>query len=189
MYTIKNYTRPRDTQALYSLLYEIKEELRLNNMETVREVVDRSFEKGGVIAAYDKALLCGMMGYFWGEPDHDFTNTDVVFMYVAGILPNYRRRRLFPYALKVALEQFKQAGGREIRLQAEKGNTYTNRLYARFAKPLGEGLSLNGVEAVTYGGTIDEALHSLVRSQRPSPHHPHPPVPPQNGHMYPLMDS
>lgn len=189
MYTIKNFTRPRETQALYSFLFEIKEELRLNDMETVKGVVDRCFEKGGVIAAYDEALLCGMMGYFWGEPAYDFANTDVVFMYVAGILPHYRRRLLFPYALKQALELFKESGCREIRLQAEKSNPYTNRLYARFAKPLCEAITQNGIEAVTYGGTIDEALLTLRRSQRPTPHQLHPPIPQQNSHMHPLLNS
>ena len=57
-------------------------------------------------------------------------------------------------------------GKREIRLQAEAANPYTNKLYGRFASFMYASKTLRGVPVNTYGGPIDTALNHLDLRRR-----------------------
>lgn len=168
-YTIQLCDQKTDRNAVVDLLFALKEELLLDDRSTAEDVADRCFENGGVFGAYDEGKrLIGMCGFFYGEPDHDFRNKDVVFMYVAGILPEYRLSRVFHHGLIEMLQAFKEDGHHEIRLQAQATNPYTNGLYSRFAAKVGEGRSHLGRSVNTYGGTIDNALWYLRHGRRRS---------------------
>jgi len=156
----------KDQQAVTDMLYALKDDLCLPNREAARKIVELCFEKGGVIGVYDGSLLCGMAGFFYGEPEQNFRNREIAFLYVAGILPRYRLSRVFRNGLIFALQMFKGMAFQEIRMQARAGDPYTNGLYARFATRLGESKSLRGDTVFTYGGTIDDALSYLQRRKR-----------------------
>ena len=169
-YTFRVCDPTHGRDAVVDLLFALREELMLPDRPTAAKVADRCFENGGVLGAYDQGRLVGMCGFFYGEPDREFRNKEVAFMYVAGILPAYRLSRVFRQGLIHTLQEFKRSGRCEIRLQARTTDPYTNRLYSRFATRLGEGKSLLGRSVTTYGGSIDDALtylrHGLRRASR-----------------------
>jgi hypothetical protein len=156
----------KDQDAVTDMLYAIKDDLCLANREAARKIATLCFEKGGVIGVYDGALLCSMGGFFYGEPEQDFSNKEVGFIYVAGILPDYRLSRVFFRGLVFTLQAFAAIGFQEFRLQARASDPYTNGLYGRFAARLGEGKSLRGDPVITYGGPVDDALAFLQRGMR-----------------------
>ena len=131
-YTFKQCTRADETKIV-DFLVTIKDELLLPDREAISNMMAFIFAHGGVIAAYDNDKLCGMLGFFYGEPAHEFSNRHVAFLYVAGIAPQYRLSRVFHKGLLFALRKLQAMGLREIRMQAEAVNPYTNKLYARFA--------------------------------------------------------
>lgn len=183
-YTFKNLVQYQSSDAIIKLIFALKDELYLVDETAVQNVLDLCFQKGGFIVGYRQKTPCAMMGYFWGEPRLNFANREVAFMYMAGILKPFRHTAVFLQGLSFGLQTFQAAGAREVRLQAEKANPYTNRLYRRFAKPLSSDRSLNGKEVITYGATIEAALATLNFDSRSAHHHaPHP----QNQHMSQLM--
>ncbi len=165
-FSAKLCDQKQDTRAVTEMLYALKDDLCLLNREAAQKIVELCFKKGGVIGVYDGSLLCGMAGFFYGEPEQNFRNTDVAFLYVAGILPQYRLSRVFLRGLVFALQSFEMMGFQEFRLQARAIDPYTNKLYGRFANKLAESKSLRGDAVVTYGGMIDEALGYLQWSKR-----------------------
>ncbi|MCA9939374.1 MAG: hypothetical protein KC418_12065 [Anaerolineales bacterium] len=175
-FTFKSCIQIEDEDAIVELLFTVKDELYLPDKQVIRAIVSNLFAHGGVIGAYHGRQLCGMMGYFLGSPEQEYANKEVAFLYVGCILPSYRLTRMFHGGLLFALQQFATIGVREIRLQAEAANPYTNRLYARFAQPLSHGKSLRGVPVITYGGSLQVALNHLAPRQRALPALPPPHV-------------
>lgn len=165
-FTSRLCDQEKDQEAVTNMLYAIKDDLCLPNREAAQKIATLCFEKGGVMGVYDGALLCGMGGFFYGEPEQDFRNKEVGFIYVAGILPEYRLTRVFFRGLVFTLQTFAAIGLQEFRLQARASDPYTNGLYGRFAARLGEGKSLRGDPVITYGGPVDEALDRLQRKMR-----------------------
>jgi hypothetical protein len=162
-FTTKLCDREKDLSAVTDMLFALKDDLCLSNREAAQRIVELCFEKGGVFGVYDGDLLCGMAGFFCGEPDRDFGNKEIAFLYVAGILPQYRLSRVFLRGLIFALQTVEARGFQEIRLQARATDPYTNKLYERFAHKVAEGKSLRGDPVITYGGTIEEGLARLQR--------------------------
>jgi hypothetical protein len=150
-----------DEPAVIDFLMTVKDELYLPDREAVVDMLNLIYAKGGIVGAFDGDTLCGMMGFFYGEPDQAYANTEVVFLYVAAIADEYRLSRVFHKGLSFALRTFEQMGKREIRLQAEAANPYTNKLYGRFASFLYESKTLRGIPVNTYGNSIDAALSRL----------------------------
>ena len=164
--TCRDCTREIDLPAVVDMLFAIKEDLCIPDRASAHRIVDLCFSQGGVIGVYDDQLLCGMTGYFCGEPELEFANKEIAFLYVAGILPSHRLSRVFHTGLVFALKAFQENGCAEIRLQARASDPYTNGLYARFARRLGESRSIRGDKVITYGGTVKEALNHLMRRSR-----------------------
>ncbi|MCA9996529.1 MAG: hypothetical protein KDE56_12310 [Anaerolineales bacterium] len=164
-----------DRQTAVSFLYQNKEELHLADETAVSQVVDLVFDKGGVFGGFDRQQqMQGMLGFFFGEPQQEYRNKEVLFMYVAAIAPSYRLTRMFHTALTTALHEFQKMGLEEIRLQAEDIDRYTNKLYGRFAQPISEDVTIRGIKVITYGGSIENALAYLQRGRQPQFHHtPH----------------
>ncbi len=169
-----------DEQAVVDFLFSVKEDLALADRTAAAKVVSLAFDRGGIFAGYDQGGIKAMLGYFLGEPDRDFANKEVIFMYVAAIARPYRLTRAFHKGLTQALRDFQAMGCRGIRLQARKADPYTNKLYGRFAQLIAEGKSPRGDAVMTYGGRIEDALYYLERGRRkrpfaaamnPTPHH------------------
>lgn len=156
----------RDEAVLADFIMTVKDELYLPDRAAVTAMLDLLYREGGICAVYDRDTICGVLGFFYGEPARDFGNKEVVFLYVAAIAPAYRLSRVFHYGLLSALRAFQRQGKREIRLQAEAANPYTNKLYSRFAACLYPGYSLRGVPVNTYGGEITQALAALNGRRR-----------------------
>ena len=171
-YSYKFCVQTEDQEAIIDLLFSIREELCLPDRQSCRKITELCFTHGGVFGAYDGTLLVGMMGFFYGEPQCDYANKDVVFMYVAGILPEYRHSRIFLTGLCKVLLAFQAKGVQGLKLQAAANNPYTNRLYGRFAQLIGNGRSLRGFETVTYGSSIHDALNRVQRGRRQRMRHP-----------------
>lgn len=168
-FTFKVCKPQEDRPAIVDLLVSLKSELYLPDRQVAAEITNRCFTHGGVIGGYDVTRLGGMMGYFYGEPDQDFANKKIAFLYVAGICEAYRRTGMFRQGLVFGLNEMQKQGAQSIRLQAETSNLYTNSLYGRFATALREDKNLRGIPVITYGGSIEDALHYLERRKRPLP--------------------
>jgi hypothetical protein len=164
-YTYKQCTRD-DEPAIVDFLMSVKHELYLPDRDAIKQMMTMIFKQGGVVGAFCGGELVGMMGFFYGEPGQSYHNKNVVFLYVAAIDPAFRLSRLFHQGLRFALQEFEKMGKREIRLQAEAANPYTNKLYGRFAAFLYASKSLRGVPVNTYGGPIDTALNRLDLRRR-----------------------
>ena len=165
-YTFKSCVQNDDQEEIIDLLYELKDELYLPDRAVCQQITELCFANGGVIGGYDGDFLCAMMGYFYGTPECDYVNSEVVFMYVAGIRKPYRMTRVFLNGLIFSLQQFQKAGAVAIRLQAEARNPYTNKLYSRFACPTGRSKSLRGKVVITYSGSIKDALDYVQSGKR-----------------------
>lgn len=165
-----------DRLAVIDVYHEIRDELCLPDQTAVTKMVDLIFERGGVTGGYagTEQKLVGALGYFLGDPGEQFADPTVLFLYVGAILPDYRGSRLFRGGLCYTLRRMSQVSVTRIRLQAETTNPFTNKLYSRFATPIGQGKSLRGRDVITYEATVGDALNSLSRSRRayaPTPHH------------------
>ena len=173
-YEMKNCQPNADRQAVIDLFYAVKEELYLPDRSAVEKMVDLIFAHGGVVGGYYAGQLVGAMGYFFGDPSEQFADKSILFMYVGAILPEHRGSRLFLQGLRFSLRQMQATPVAQIRLQAEAANSFTNRLYSRFAKPVGRSRSLRGVEVITYGNELGAALRTLgirpARVAAPTPH-------------------
>ena len=165
-YSYKFCVQSEDQEAIIDLLFSLREELCLPDRQSCQKITEHCFAHGGVFGAYDGPLLTGMMGFFYGEPGCDYANKEVVFMYVAGIRPEYRLSRIFLIGLRIVLQAFQEKGLKGLKLQAAANNPYTNRLYSRFADHIGSGVSLRGYKTVTYGSSIHDALKRLQRGKR-----------------------
>jgi hypothetical protein len=152
-----------DETILNDFLMTVKDELYLPDREAVTSMSELVFTNGGFVGAFQQEKLCGTMGFFYGEPDQAFRNTEVVFLYVAAIADEFRLSRVFHKGLLFALREFEQMDKREIRLQAEAANPYTNKLYGRFASFLYTSKTLRGISVNTYGDSIGNALNCLDR--------------------------
>ena len=97
---------------------------------------------------------------------------------MAAILPDFRGTRLFHSSLTTLLHKMQKEGIMTIRMQAEVINPFTNKLYGSFARKLGPGKTLRGIDVNVYGAPITEALAALPGRKRPfaaayapTPHH------------------
>lgn len=161
-----------DGDTTVDFLFLQKDELYLPDRTAVSQVINLLFEKGGIFGAFDQQQqMHAMLGFFFGEPAQDFRNKDILFIYVTAISRSYRLTRLFRDGFAYCLRQFQDMGLHEIRMQAGETDRYTNKLYGRFAHPLGQGKTLRGKPVITYGNTIDGALASLEMRQRATLQH------------------
>lgn len=161
-----------DELTTIDFLFEQKDELYLPDKTAVSQVIELLFSKGGIFGAFDQQQrMQAMLGFFFGEPSKDYANKETSFIYVTAIARSYRLTRLFRDGFAYSLRQLQQMGVREIRLQAGETDPYTNKLYGRFANPLGKGKTLRGKPVITYGNTVENALASLETRRRTSIQH------------------
>ena len=158
-----------DREVVIDFFVAVKDDLHLPDRKTVANLTDLVFAHGGVFGVYHENKMVGALGYFFGDPAHNFMNKEILFLYVAAILPDYRGTHMFSTGLSYFLRcmQTQPAPVTQIRLQAEATNPFTNKLYGRFATPLGPGKSLRGNDVITYGATLEEALAALAGRKRP----------------------
>lgn len=182
-YTFEHLANYAAYEELFNFLNQLRDELYLADETAVYDVLERCYQRGGFLAGYAQGELCAVLGYLLGEPKKGYVNREVALLYVAGILKPYRRTGLFLQGLRFSLELLNEMDVCEIRLQAEAANPYTNRLYGRFAQPLGPARSLNDKEVITYGASVKQALASLELGKEPLAH-PRPTQKPH--HMDPL---
>lgn len=162
--------QPDERNAVTDVYFANKEELCLPDRSAAEQVTELLFCKGHVVGGYHNDKLVGALGYFLGEPQHDFSNNEVLYLYVGAILPAYRLTRLFHHGLLFTLQMYQGTAVTQIRLQAEAANPYTNKLYGRFAQPVARGKSPRGVPVTTYGSSIEDAIAYLTRRKRKSVH-------------------
>jgi hypothetical protein len=170
---MSNYTyrlcRPDEKEAVTDVFFATQEALCLPDRATAAKITERLFARGHLLGGYHNSRLVGVLGYFLGDPQDDFASSDVLYLYVGAILPEYQLTRLFYHGLLFILNFYQGTAVTQLRLQAEKANPYTNKLYGRFAQPLAEGKSPRGVPVITYGGSIEEAIAYLSRGKRRRP--------------------
>jgi hypothetical protein len=158
-----------EKEAVTDVFFATQEALCLPNRAAAAKITKTLFADGHLLGGYHNNKLVAVLGYFLGEPKHDFANNDVLYLYVGAILPEYQLTRLFYHGLLFILHLYQGTAVTQLRLQAEKANPYTNKLYGRFAQPIAEGKSPRGVPVITYGGSIEEAIAYLSRGKRPKP--------------------
>ena len=158
-----------EKEAVTDVFFANQEALCLPDRAAAAKISDLLFAKGHVLGGYHNDQLVATLGYFLGEPAHNFANSEVLYLYVGAILPAYQLTRLFYHGLLFILQHYQGTAVTQLRLQAEKANPYTNKLYGRFAHPIAEGKSPRGVPVITYGGSIEEAIAYLARGKRKRP--------------------
>ena len=161
--------QPNEKEAVTDVFYANREALCLPDRAATAKVSELLFTQGQVLGGYHGNKVVGALGYFLGEPQHNFANNDVLYLYVGAILPEYQLTRLFYHGLLFILQLYQGTAVTQIRLQAEAANSYTNKLYGRFAQPIGKEKSPRGVPVITYGGSIEAALVYLSRGKWPRP--------------------
>ncbi|MCA9944641.1 MAG: hypothetical protein KC449_14225 [Anaerolineales bacterium] len=166
--------QPDENEAVTDLFWANAAALCLPDRDAAAKVAEHIFSNGQVLGGYHQDRLVGALGYFLGEPKHNFSNKEVLFMYVGAILPEYQLTRLFYHGLLFILQMYQGTAVTQIRLQAEAANPYTNKLYGRFTQPIAKEKSPRGVPVITYGGSIEEAIAYLSRGKKPRPKPPTP---------------
>jgi hypothetical protein len=162
--------QPDEKEAVTDVYFANREALCLPDRDAAAKVTELLFAKGQVTGGYHGEKLVGALGYFLGEPQHDFANKEVLYLYVGAILPEYQLTRLFFHGLLFTLQRYRETAVTQLKLQAEAANPYTNRLYGRFAKPVAREKSPRGVPVITYGGAIEDAIACLTRRKRKPVH-------------------
>lgn len=158
-----------EKEAVTDVFYANHEALCLPNRAAAAKISDLLFAEGYVLGGYHHNKLVASLGYFLGEPERNFANSEVLYLYVGAILPAYQLTRLFYHGLQFILQHYQGTAVTHIQLQAEKANPYTNKLYGRFAQPIAEGKSPRGVPVITYGGSIEDAIAYLAHGKRKRP--------------------
>ncbi len=161
--------QPDEKEAVTDVFYANQEALCLPDRAAAAKISDLLFTQGYVLGGYHGEKMVAALGYFLGEPKHEFANNDVLYLYVGAILPEYQLSRLFYHGLLFILQMYRETAVTRIRLQAEAANPYTNKLYGRFAQPIAREKSPRGVPVITYGGSIEDAIAYLSRGRRVRP--------------------
>ena len=186
--------KPEEKEAVTDVFYANHEALCLPDRAAAAKISELLFAKGYVLGGYHNGTLVAALGYFLGEPERNFANSEVLYLYVGAILPAYQLTRLFYHGLLFILQQYLGTAVTQLRLQAEANNPYTNKLYGRFAQPIAKEKSPRGVPVITYSASIEGAIAYLSRGKRPSPqrqtpqeyyveHRIRPCVPPHNWNL------
>lgn len=148
-----------DENNLANLLWRQKEDLFLPEFRTAENIVDHIFAKGGALAAFDPyGQMQAMIGFLFGSPADNYADQDTVFIYVAAVEKSYRTSRVFLKGLLALANQSKQLGIETFKLQASLTDAYNNRLYSKFATPVGEGLNPRGYPVMNYSGHMNDIL-------------------------------
>ena len=158
-----------DGEQLADLLWERRDKLFLDDRSAAIKIVDMLFENGGAMGAFDKNnKLQGMIGFFFGEPTKNFTNKNTIFIYVAAISKQYQQSRVFLKGLLLIARQSKQLGIDQFKMQASLTDTYNNRLYSKFAQPMGEEANLRGFPVMSYSGSMQAVLKKFESRIQPA---------------------
>lgn len=150
-----------DEAAIVNFLWSLRDDLLFSERNRVTEIVQLIFAKGGTIVGYHNDVLVAMVGYFLGEPSRKYANKEVGFIYIAGIAQPHRLSRAMWHGLDFTFRHLQELDVNEFRCHAREGDPYTNRLYAHFAKRLGEDVNLRGYPTILYGNTIENVLAYL----------------------------
>ena len=154
-----------DRNAITDFFYQIGDELGLSTRRAAQKITDVVFENGGAIVVHKNEAMIAALGYFLGEPSRKFANKEVGFIYVTAIKKAHRLTFTGWRGMVFAMQHLRTLGVREIRCHARQTDPYTNRLYAHFAKPIGEDVSLRGDPTILYGNTIENVLAYIERVQ------------------------
>lgn len=148
-----------DNNQIVELLWNQREELFLDEKSAAAKIVDLLFEHGGAIGAFDPTgKLQGLIGFFFGDPTENYANKETLFIYVAAISKKYRHSLIFFKGLMAIAKQSKQLGIDNFKMQASLTDRHINRLYSKFAQPLGEDKNIRGYPVMSYGGSMDAVL-------------------------------
>lgn len=158
-----------DASTLIDFFWSLKDDLYLREKADAEKIAADLFERGGAFAGYKDETMIAASGYFLGEPACDYRNKEVGFIHVAGIAKPYRLSRVMRNGFHFMATFFKDAGVTELRFQAKEDDLYINRLYARFAKPLGKDVNLRGIQTILYATTVDHVLDCLTNPPRKRP--------------------
>lgn len=148
-----------DRDKIASFLWQQRDELFLQDHQTAQKITDHLFAKGGAIAAFDPSgNIHGFIGFLFGDPQNEYRDPKTLFIYVAAISKSYRSSRIFIRGLMAIANQSKALGIEKFKMQASIDDAYNNRLYAKFATPLGESVNLRGYPVMSYGGNMSDVL-------------------------------
>ena len=152
-----------DTATIHDFLWSIKDDFvaSLPDKQTIEEITQLLFDKGGALAGYRDDKMIALLGYFWGEPSKDYRNKDVCFVYIIGLTKSLRRTRIVHEGLRYMIETFRSKGIHNLRFQAAETDQYMNRLYSLIAKPLGKEIHRRGFPCILYEATVDEVAAHL----------------------------
>ena len=156
--TIRSLSETHDQSTISEFLFAMKEEFLLPDQAAVDDVIQVLFERGGIVGLYKDERLVGFIGYLLGDPAENYMDKKVGFLYIMGIARQYRLTRVGYDLFRHTMREFERLGLREIRLQAEATNLYTNRLYSRFAKPVGYALTRRGAKVMSYQCALRDVL-------------------------------
>ena len=177
--TIFRVCNENDRSDIGDFLESVKEDFAGFDRNVIDNVVERTFKRGGAIAAYQDKSMVGMLGYLHGEPSLNFANREVGYMYLTALAPRVRLTRVFPDGLLFTMQIMQDIGIEQVRFHALKTNPYTNRLYERFARCIGEEENLRGYVCNLYAASVSEVLASLsgwrrdvIKQPTPDSYHP-----------------
>ena len=165
---------PDDTPLIIDFLLSVKDDFPGFDRQAVEDITRLLFDKGGVLAGFKRGQLIALLGYFLGEPARNYSNEEVGFLYLAALAKSVRMTHVAYQGLRFTIQSLQAMGVREVRFHALLTDRYTNRMYARFARQLGEAESLRGDPTILYGASVDEVLAYLtepkcIPAKRPTP--------------------
>jgi len=152
----------RDHEAMVDFVYELRDDLQINDRAVAEQIVQLVANHGGAFIGTLNGRVISCMGYFFGDPANDFAQKDLCFIYVAGITEEYRCSRVFLDAYRFAMSELSQFEFREVRCQAGMDNPYTNRIYSRLFKLHGTTVNRRGIPVNQYRLPFTEAVERLA---------------------------
>lgn len=126
--------------------------------------VDSFLERGKILIAERQTEPIGLVGYLLGEPSQNYSNPSIGYIYLAVVHPEYRNKpTIVKELLRRITAEMDSDGVREVRFKAFKDNNYTNELYSKLAKPIGEEHNTQGKLCVLYGVDLQKWKERFVR--------------------------
>ena len=115
----------------------------------VEGTVDMLIDKGEVVVGLDNEQVVSLCGYTFGEPDNNFDNTSIGYVYVAITDPKCRGK-FFREGFREVVNRMKSKRISEMRFKANSKDDRMNNFYRKFAEDKGLCLNSGGFPSRLY---------------------------------------
>ena len=152
-----------DTALVHNLLWALREEFFFADQAAVFEITRSYMENGAILGGFQNGEMVAALGYFAGDPNHDFVDKEIVFISLIAIAPAVRRSWVAFEGTRYMVETFRTKGIKQFRFHARESDPYTNKMYGLIAQLVGQTVNTRGYLCNVYEAKFDDFVALLDR--------------------------